>query len=199
VDEDPLTLPQGRPPEAAERIQPSVAHRRRLLEGDADRLVGDQAALRDADELRVCAERPRVEAEDLVSDREPGDRCAGCFDRARQFAAEDPPLGPPHSREEPPQERVGRTAVAICPVDRRGVDPDQDLIVLGYGPLYILESQDIGRPVPVVNGGLHSFFPPILWRATPSTTSRRDSRLQREVPMHRTRRSVPPLGDARSG
>ena len=59
----------------------------------AGRLVRDQAALAHANKLRVCAEHPRVESEDLVTARELGDRRASCFDLSRQFAAEDPRLG----------------------------------------------------------------------------------------------------------
>ena len=40
-------------------------------------------------------------------------------------------------------------------VDRRRVDPDEDLVVLRDGPLDVCEAQDVRRPVPVVDDCSH--------------------------------------------
>ena len=46
------------------------------------------------------------------------------------------------------------------PVDRRGVDPDEDFVLFRYGPLDFVESQNLRRPVPVVHNCFHRFIPP---------------------------------------
>ena len=45
---------------------------------------------------------------------------------------------------------------AVRPSDGRGVDSDEDLVVLGHRPLDLLEPQDLGRPVPVVDDRSHA-------------------------------------------
>ena len=56
------------------------------------------------------------------------------------------------------EERLGCTRrPAVGPGDRRGVDPDEDFVVLRDGPLDVFESQDVRRSVPVVDNGSHAF------------------------------------------
>src|SRR5690349_2517058 len=72
VDEDPLPLPgicRSQAPQGQDR---PVADRRSLLEGRAGRLVRQRGAFPHADEPRVGAELPRVDAEDLVPGLELG-------------------------------------------------------------------------------------------------------------------------------
>jgi hypothetical protein len=127
----------------------------------------------------VRTEQPRVQAEDLVTNREPGDRPAGGLDLPGKFAAQDRPPGPAKTREQPPQERAGGTAVAVGPVDRRGPDLDQDLVLYRDRPLHLLDPLDIRRPVPVVHDRSHRLSVPqspaagVVRRARRSSTSAR--------------------------
>src|SRR5207245_9573971 len=50
---------------------------------------------------------------------------------------------------------VGFTSRAVRPGDRRGVDLDEGLVLFGDGPLDVFESQDVRRPVPVVDNCSH--------------------------------------------
>ena len=65
-----------------------------LLEAHLGRLARQRGALRHADVLRVGAEPPRVDTEDLVTSRELGDGRAGYFDLASQLGAQDLPPRP---------------------------------------------------------------------------------------------------------
>jgi hypothetical protein len=53
-------------------------------------------------------------------------------------------------------EVLGAAETRIRPIDRRGVDLDEDFVVLGYGPLDLFEPQNLGRPVPFVDDRFHS-------------------------------------------
>ena len=53
------------------------------------------------------------------------------------------------------EERFGGTEAAVRAVDGRGVDLDQNLVVLRDRPLDVFEPQDLRRPVPVVDDGSH--------------------------------------------
>ena len=110
---------------------------------------------------------PAADAEDVVADRELADRSAGCLDLSGQLGAEDPLLRSPHAGEHAPEERVGLANVAVCPVDRRGVDPHEHFVVLGYGSLDLFDSQDLRRPVPVVNDRSHRDRPPTVRTTLP--------------------------------
>ena len=50
----------------------------------------------------------------------------------------------------------GAAKPAVGPGDRRGVDPDEDLVVLGHRPLDLFEPQNLRRPVPVVDDCSHA-------------------------------------------
>ncbi len=162
VDEDPLALAEICQSQAPQRVQSSVADRRSLLEAHAGRLVRDSGALPHADELRVCPEPEPTAAEDVVTDRELSDGGADCHDLSRQLAAEDPLPRSAEARDEAAEERdgqaatsVGLTSRAVRPGDRRSVDLDEDLVLFGDGPLDVFESQNVRRPVPVVDNCSH--------------------------------------------
>ena len=132
VDEDAASLAKICRPQAAQRRHRSVADRRGPFEARAGRLVRQQATPH-ADELRVAAEtfgEVGPDAEDVVTDLELADGYADCLDLSRELAAEDPLLRPEKTCEEAPQERLGAADVAVRPVDRRRVDPDEKLVVL---------------------------------------------------------------------
>jgi hypothetical protein len=154
------------PPECAERGERAVADRRGVLETRRGRLVRDEAVFGYPDELRVRAER-RDEAEDLVADREAGDGCPDGFDGSGQLAAEDPLAGPAKSGDQPPHGGVRGAPMAVCPVDGRGPDPDEDLVCVGDRVLDVLEAQDVRWAVPVVDNRSH--------RSPPWAPGRRDS------------------------
>ena len=122
----------------------------------------DPRALPRADELRVCPEPEPSRAEDLVSDRELFDRRADRFDVTRELCSEDSLLRSANARDEAADERnrnaatsVGFTSRTVRPGDRHGADLDEDLVLLGGWPLDLLESQNVGRPVPVVHNCPH--------------------------------------------
>ena len=95
----------------------------------------------------------------MVANGELSDRFANILHLSRNFAAEDPPLGVSDTREETPYEWVGSAAVTVCLVDRRGVDLDEDLVVLRRRAPDFLESQDVRRAVPIVDDCSHRISP----------------------------------------
>ena len=118
------------------------------------RLVRDRAALPDAGVLGVRA-RASCDAEDLVADRELGHGRADRLDLAGELHPGDPPPRAGAARRRARhEERLGAAEAAVGAVDRRRVDPDEDLVVLGNGPLDLLEPQHLGRPVPVADDRL---------------------------------------------
>jgi hypothetical protein len=162
VDEDRLPLPEIGQSQAPQCIESPVADRRSLLEAHAGRLVRDSGALAHADELRVRPEPEPTAAEDVVTDRELVDSCANCFDRTCQLAAEDSLLRSADARDEAAEEHDGQAATsvgfssrAVRSGDRRGMDLDEYFVLFGDGPLDVFESQDVRRPVPVVDNCSH--------------------------------------------
>jgi hypothetical protein len=158
VDEDPLALAEICQSQAPQRVESPVADCSSLLEAHAGRLVRDSGALPQADELRIRPEPEPTAAEDVVTDRELTDGCANGFDFSRQLAAEDPLLRSADARDEAAEERDGQAAPsvgfasrAVRSGDRRGMDFDEDFVLFGDGPLDVCESQDVRRPVPVVD------------------------------------------------
>jgi hypothetical protein len=101
----------------------------------------------------VCAEAR--DCEDVVTDLELGDGCADRVDLSGQLHTEDVPLRSTEAGEEAGDEQIGAAKPAVRSVDRRGVDPDDNFVVLGDGPLDLFESQDLWRPVPVVDNCSH--------------------------------------------
>ncbi len=156
VDRDPLPLAQLRLPQARERDDRSIRDGRGLFEAQARRHVRQRTLLPHADVLGVCA---RAHAEDLVSHVELADGCTDRLDDAGQLHAADPVLRPAKAREEAREERVGRPVSAVGSGDGRGVHLDEDLVLLRLGPLDLLESQDLRRPVSVVDDRSHATSP----------------------------------------
>jgi hypothetical protein len=97
--------------------------------------------------------------EHLVADPEPGHGCADGFDLAGQLDAERPPSRPAEPGEEAPEDRRSRPRVPIGLGDRAGADRDQDLVVLGHGPLDLFDSEDLRRPVAILDYGFHALTP----------------------------------------
>src|SRR5262249_12846600 len=50
---------------------------------------------------------------------------------------------------------VGFTGVAVEAIDGGGADSDQELVVPGSRPLHLLDAEDAGRSVAVVDDGFH--------------------------------------------
>src|SRR3990172_165432 len=75
----------------------------------------------------------------------------------RQLHAEDLPLRSAETGEDPREERMGSAQAAVAPGDCRGVDLDEDLVLLRDGPPDLLEAQDLRRPVSVVDNSSHVF------------------------------------------
>src|SRR5437016_1374994 len=94
-------------PQARQRIERSVAERRRLLEAHRGRLVRDARALLNADELRVCTEGEPGYAEDVFADRELADSGADCNDLPGELATEDPLSRPADAKHQAAEETAG--------------------------------------------------------------------------------------------
>ena len=119
----------------------------------AGRLVRQRAALPDADVLRVRAElfTPKTSS--------PTSNSVTAAPTASTSPANSMPrirsLRPEQAGEEAADEVLGAAKPGVGPVDRRRVDLDEDLVVLGHRPRDLLEPQDLRRPVPVVDDRLH--------------------------------------------
>ncbi len=124
-----------------QRRESPVRDRCRLLEAQRSRLVGDSRALRYADELGVCPEPVPTRAEDMIPDREPAHGRADRSHFSRKVAAGQSLFRSQESRtEETPEKGLRSANVAVGPVDRRRMDPDEDLVVPRGGALDVLES-----------------------------------------------------------
>jgi hypothetical protein len=92
----------------------------------------------------------------VVTHLELGDGRADCLDLPRQLRAGDLPLGPQQAGDKAADEVLGAALRRIGPVDRRGVDLDEDFVVLGDRPLDLFQPQNLRRPVPVVDDRPHA-------------------------------------------
>jgi hypothetical protein len=150
------------PAEEGQGGQGAIARGGRLLEGDVRRLVGDARRLPCGEVLGMAAE-PLAEvgpdAKDLVADREAAYVGPDLRHRARELVAEDPRLRPPPATDSALDERRGAAPGAVVAVDRRGMDPDQDLVGHGYRTLDLLDPQELGRAVPVQDDSPHALPP----------------------------------------
>ena len=118
--------------------------------------MGQRGALLDADELGVGA--AAVAAEDGVADLELGDRLADSLDHAGELHAQDLVPRPAEAGEELRDPWLPAAQASVGPVDRRGVDLDEDLVVRGHWPLDLREVEDLGWTVVVVQDRLHRFY-----------------------------------------
>ena len=91
----------------------------------------------------------------MVSHVEIGDHSTDRLDHAAELEAQDPPPGSLEAEHETPDKRLRPAHVAVRLVDRRGVDLDEDFIVLGYRPLDLFESQHVRWSVSVVDNCSH--------------------------------------------
>ena len=103
----------------------------------------------------MCAELPRLDSENAVTDLEFADRGADSLDIAGKLAAEDPPPRPADPGDESREERLGGAKRAVRAGHRGHADPDEDFVCLGYRPLDVFDSQDVRGAVAVVDHGPH--------------------------------------------
>ena len=157
VDEDAPPFPKVRLAEARQREARSVADGSGLVERHAGRHVRQRGALPDADKLGVRAVGPG--AEDMVADLELDHGGAHCRDLARELHAQDPMVRSAEAGEEAARVEFGASEAAVGPVDRRGVDPDEHLVVLRHRPSDLFHSEDLRRPITVVDNGTHRQVP----------------------------------------
>ncbi len=120
--------------------------------------MGAIAALSGMQTYSACRAEA-LDAEDVVADLELGDGGADGLDLAGELDAEDPVLRPAKAGEEAGEERLRAAPAAVRPVDRGGVDLDEDLVVFRDRPLDLFEPQYLRRPVPVVDNRSHAFTP----------------------------------------
>ena len=123
-----------------------------LLEGQV-RGLGCQLVLSDGG---VLGERPAGDAEHLVAHGEPGDRRPDFDDGAGDVEAGHAVLRPTESETDDP-EQVGPTGhhVPGTSVETGGADVDEDLVVGDLGQGDVLQPQDVGRAVPVLDDRAH--------------------------------------------
>ena len=158
VDKDPRSRADTSALEPGQPLAHPVADGRRLLEGRVRRHVREHAGFPDTDVLGV---RAVSQAEHPVSHCELRDCVTHRLDHAGELEAQDPPSGSSQPEHEPPEERARTAHVAVRLRDRRGVDANENLVVLGSRSLDLLESQDGRRPVPVVDNRSHDFASPL--------------------------------------
>jgi hypothetical protein len=94
----------------------------------------------------VSAGLVRAQAEDGISRRERRDPLADRLDLPGEIASQDPVPRPGEAREEPDQERVGGAHPAVRPVDRVGVDLDQQLAGARLRLRHLLSRTTSGGP-----------------------------------------------------
>ena len=165
VDDDLLPLSHVHVLQARQRRERPVGDCCRLLEAHTGRFVRDSGGLRYGDVLRVCTEPVPAGSEDVVTDRELAHGSADRNDLSREVAAGQSLLRSQESgTEETPEKWACPANVAVGPVDRRRMDLDEDFVVLGHGPLDVRESQNLRRPISVVDNGPHWLLPSGRWR-----------------------------------
>ena len=120
---------------------------------------------------------PCIDAEDLVADLELGYGRARCFDLTSHLRAEDLPPRLWETADEAAEERLALANPSVCPVDRRGANPDEDLILFGCRRLDVFKPQHLWWPVPLEDDCSHSL--PVrlrLGRKAPDHASPQDVR-----------------------
>ena len=75
----------------------------------------------------------RLAAEHLVAGLELGDSRTNRLDHARELHAEDPVARPKQAGDEARDRELGAAEADVCPVDGRGDDPNENLVVARTG------------------------------------------------------------------
>ena len=103
---------------------------------------------------RILLKNLHHEIGDLVADRS---------DPAREFTAPDLRLRAHESAQKSHREWRRRTIVTVSPIDRRGVDLDEQLFGASHRYGNVTDCNDVSRAVAIMNGGSHeaSFSRPI--------------------------------------
>ena len=94
-------------------------------------------------------------AENSVVDHEIGDLVADRSDPAREFTAPDLRLRAHESAQKSHREWRRRTIVTVSPIDRRGVDLDEQLFGASHRYGNVTDCNDVSRAVAIMNGGSH--------------------------------------------
>ena len=140
-----------------QRDHTRLRDRRRLDERELGRLAR-QRRLRCQRVLGEAAHQRQVVAVHLVAGSERGDARAHRIHDAGDVGAERPVLG----RSQPADARVGRRAAQTLPiaqVDRRRRDLDEHLTCRRRRNRHVVDPQNFGSPVLVVDDGLHASAP----------------------------------------
>ena len=154
VDEDALPLQRIRRSQAGQREQRAVGDGRRLLVRQPRRLRCDHPAFTHGHVLRV---RAALDAEHLVADPELRHGRTDLLDTARELRAGGRPPRTANAGEETGEPVLDAAhAHGVAAGDRRGVDPDEHLVVLRNGPVDVGDAQHLRRSVPVVDDGSHA-------------------------------------------
>jgi hypothetical protein len=158
VDEHPLA---GRHlahvADPAQRRRRRDGDRGRLLEGKARRL-GHHQVRRGA---RVLRERAPEKAQHLVAVAQTAHVRAGRLHHPRRVDPGHPGLRPGQpDAHEPRDQRVPSHDVPVGRIERGGVHPDQHVAGPDLGHAGIRQPQDLRRPEPVLDDGLHPALPP---------------------------------------
>ena len=157
VDEDAPALVHASSPKAGEGEDHPVTDGGGLLVGHARGLEGQRGVLAHADVLRVGSEALRMDSEHLVPGRELRDRRPDRLDLTGELGAEDRLRGVAQAAEGPDDIRLTGAEPAVGPVDRGGVDLDEDLVVRRHRLRHISELQHLGGPIPRVDHRAHRF------------------------------------------
>jgi hypothetical protein len=167
VDQDPLAGLEASAGEAGMGEDEAIAHRGAVVEGHALGHRGDGGLLARHLELRVGTEGPLVHAEHPVTDREAGDPLADRLDDACELVAQDPLARAPQTREGAHDDRVAGEEPPVGAVDARAVHPHEQLARARGRIGDVLEAQDLGGTVSVVDGRSHGWFLRSRWMGPP--------------------------------
>lgn len=148
VDEGPVAGAQVRDPQAGVRVVPALGGAGRRLEVEVVRHPQHQAVGRDRNQLGVRARSAVDEARDALALVPPVDALAEGLDHPGVLGSEHrhPRSRPP--ADEPVDPRAAGAVGGVRPVDRRRVDPDEQLARAGGGVGDRLVAEDVGSAVP---------------------------------------------------
>ena len=106
----------------------------------------------------MCPDPGRWLTEDRVADLELRHRRTDRLDVTGELDPEALPSRPAGPGDHPPQDRIGAADVGVGLRHRARPDADEDLVVLRDRSLDLLDPEHVGRPVTVLNDGLHGFI-----------------------------------------